>query len=173
MSKSIFGYSNILKCFVLIITLIPFSVVTNTLNDVWIRSITKELSDDLAVIKNEELGIGYVKVSQFWDLSTHTNVFLQKLYTTFKYTSTVIDANKTVNEIAHKLEEKIDDIFSALVRAKVAIENMQTLDNTTKTSSVVLPCLQNRNNDTTQKNSKVCDSSDEHEKDHLKLDYSK
>ncbi|RZC40016.1 VWFA and cache domain-containing protein 1 [Asbolus verrucosus] len=43
------------------------------------RSISKELSEDLAVIKTEELEIDYVK----------------KLYASFKYTSTVIDANKT------------------------------------------------------------------------------
>jgi hypothetical protein len=158
MNRSIIRYSYMFKCLVLILTITPTSVFMNSLNDVWMRSIAKEFSEDLVAVKNDELGINYIK----------------KLYTTFKYTSTVIDTNKTVNEIAHKLEEKIDDIFSALLRAKVAIENMQVLDNTTKTRSTLLPCLQNASFDATQKNHKECDNPvNEPQNDQLKLDYSR
>jgi hypothetical protein len=156
MNRSIIRYSYMFKCLVLILTITPTSVFMNSLNDVWMRSIAKEFGEDLVAVKNDELGINYIK----------------KLYTTFKYTSTVIDTNKTVNEIAHKLEEKIDDIFSALLRAKVAIENMQVLDNTTKTRSTLLPCLQNASFDATQKNHKECDNPvNEPQNDQLKLDY--
>lgn len=70
--------------------------------------------------------------------------------------------------MAQKLEEKIDDIFSALLRAKTAIENMQILDNTTKTLSALVPCISNFGN-VTLNTSKCVEPSN----GQLNLDYSK
>lgn len=65
------------------------------------------------------------------------------MYKTFNYTSAIINANKTVNEIVYKLEKKIDDIFSALQTTKAAIQNMQLLNYTFKIRSTIFPCIKN------------------------------
>lgn len=57
------------KCLVLILTITPTSVFMNSLNDVWMRSIAKEFSEDLVAVKNDELGINYIKVSYFANLN--------------------------------------------------------------------------------------------------------
>jgi hypothetical protein len=41
----------------------------NSLNDVWMRSIAKEFGEDLVAVKNDELGINYIKVSYFANLN--------------------------------------------------------------------------------------------------------
>lgn len=57
------------KCLVLILTITPTSVFMNSLNDVWMRSIAKEFGEDLVAVKNDELGINYIKVSYFANLN--------------------------------------------------------------------------------------------------------
>lgn len=58
--------------------------------------------------------------------------------------------------MAMKLEAKINDVFLTLVRAKLAIENMQTLDNTTKSRSSLIPCVEDKTLDLKSKLSKIC-----------------
>jgi hypothetical protein len=69
MNRSIIRYSYMFKCLVLILTITPTSVFMNSLNDVWMRSIAKEFSEDLVAVKNDELGINYIKVSYFANLN--------------------------------------------------------------------------------------------------------
>ncbi|EFA13000.2 VWFA and cache domain-containing protein 1 [Tribolium castaneum] len=126
--SSVSEYNSAFKSLALVLLIIPICVFTSELNDVWMRNVSKELGEDLGIIKNEELGISYIK----------------KLYKTFNYTSAIIDANKTVNEIVYKLERKIDDIFSALLTTKAAIQNLQMLNYTLKIRSTLLPCIKNQ-----------------------------
>jgi hypothetical protein len=69
MNRSIIRYSYMFKCLVLILTITPTSVFMNSLNDVWMRSIAKEFGEDLVAVKNDELGINYIKVSYFANLN--------------------------------------------------------------------------------------------------------
>lgn len=52
----------IFRCFVLIVLFLPKNVLLNTLNDAWMRTISSEISQDLSVIKSDEMGSDFIQV---------------------------------------------------------------------------------------------------------------
>lgn len=67
--SSVIKSNCVFRSLVLVLLIIPICVLTSELNNVWMQNVSKELSEDLGIIKNEELGISYIKVRFYCSLS--------------------------------------------------------------------------------------------------------
>ncbi|CAH0562656.1 unnamed protein product [Brassicogethes aeneus] len=89
-----------------------------------IKLIAENLSQDINLIKNEELGIP----------------FINKFYSNFKFALTSIEAHNDVEKMAQKLNDKVEDIFSSLQNAQLFLEGGRSTVNTS-IPSIFIPCL--------------------------------
>lgn len=65
------------------LTLISSLIIThgqaNTLNNIWMKGISEELSEDFDILKNEELGMEYVDVSPFYFCQPFVIIFFLEI----------------------------------------------------------------------------------------------
>ncbi|XP_030748339.1 VWFA and cache domain-containing protein 1 [Sitophilus oryzae] len=92
------------------------------------KNISNNLSQDLNALKTEELGVS----------------FIEKLFRNFKLYANDEDLIiNTSRAMAHKLENKINNIFSAINNATLLLDNL--LSNRLESFSVLLPCTSDKN----------------------------
>ncbi|XP_056645974.1 VWFA and cache domain-containing protein 1 isoform X1 [Diorhabda sublineata] len=93
----------------------------------YIKDVAKNLSNEIEELKNNELGVPFVL----------------NLYKNFVFIQPKDDLMKIVNNIAHKLETKITDIFSVLESSQLVIDTKLSKENSVTLNSSVTPCFLN------------------------------
>ncbi|CAG9855267.1 unnamed protein product [Phyllotreta striolata] len=90
-----------------------------------IKDVANNLQEDIDLIKNNELGVSFISI----------------LYKNLMFTQPSLDTIKIVNNIAHKIDIKISDLFSVLESTYMIIDAKLTYENVTSLNSSVLPCF--------------------------------